>query len=63
MIIGQHIVISLYDNNGKLVVDHDEELNREEILSMDWLVNGIIGEIPDKSKYRKISDLNTGKIV
>ncbi len=53
----------IYDNNGKLVVDHDEELNREEILSMDWLVNGIIGEIPDKSKYRKISDLNTGKIV
>ena len=30
---------------------------------MDWLVNGITGEIPDKSKYGTISDLSTGKIV
>lgn len=53
----------IYDNNKNLVTENDHELNREEILSMDWLVNGIIGEIPDKSKYSRISDLMAGKIV
>ncbi len=54
---------SIYDINGKLMVDSGEELQREQILSMDWLVDGIIGEIPDMEQYRSISDLSTGKIV
>ena len=53
----------IYDNNGNLVVESGEELEREQILSMDWLVEGIVGEIPDKNQYRTITDLSTGKIV
>lgn len=53
----------IYDISGKLMVDSGEELQREQILSMDWLVDGIIGEIPDLDQYRSISDLSTGKIV
>lgn len=53
----------IYDNKGELIVGEGDELLREAILSMDWLVNGITGEIPDKSKYGTISDLSTGKIV
>lgn len=53
----------IYDNNGNLVVESGEELEREQILSMNWLVEGIVGEIPDKNQYRAITDLSTGKIV
>jgi basic membrane protein A len=53
----------IYDNKGNLVVESGEELEREQILSMDWLVEGIVGEIPDKNQYRTITDLSTGKIV
>lgn len=53
----------IYDNNGVLVVENGEELQREHILSMDWLIEGIVGEIPDMEQYRSISDLSTGKIV
>ena len=44
-------------------MESGEELEREQILSMDWLVEGIVGEIPDKNQYRTITDLSTGKIV
>lgn len=53
----------IYDTNGNLISDKDEELQREQILSMDWLVEGAIGEVPDMEQYRSISDLSTGKIV
>jgi len=52
----------IYDINGNLVVDSGDELQREQILSMDWLVEGIIGEIPDMDQYTP-SNLSTGKIV
>ncbi len=53
----------IYDMNGSLIVDEGEELQREQILSMDWLVSGIVGELPDMEEYRSIQDLSTGKIV
>ncbi len=53
----------IYDINKKLIVDEGEELQREQILSMDWLVDGIIGELPNMTDYRSIQDLSTGKIV
>lgn len=53
----------VYDINGNLVVEDGDELQREQILSMDWLVEGIVGEIPDISRNITVSDLSTGKIV
>jgi basic membrane lipoprotein Med (substrate-binding protein (PBP1-ABC) superfamily) len=53
----------IYDIKGNLIVDDGEELQREQILSMDWLAKGIVGELPDMSKYRSIQELSTGKIV
>lgn len=53
----------IYDINRKLVIDGGEELNREQILSMDWLVDGVVGEIPDMDQYTATSNLSTGKIV
>lgn len=53
----------IYDINKKLVVEEGEELQREQILSMDWLVDGVIGELPNMTDYRSLQDLSTGKIV
>jgi basic membrane lipoprotein Med (substrate-binding protein (PBP1-ABC) superfamily) len=53
----------IYDINKRLIVDEGEELQREQILSMDWLVDGIIGDLPDMTEYRSAQDLSTGKIV
>lgn len=53
----------IYDNNQNLIVPEGEELNREEILSMDWLADGIIGELPNMEDYKSAQDLSTGKIV
>ena len=53
----------IYDNSGNLVVESGEELERERILSMNWLVEGIVGQIPQNYKNRPTSDLSTGKIV
>lgn len=53
----------IYDIKGRLVVEDGEELQREQILSMDWLVSGIVGKIPSMQNYRSIQELSTGKIV
>ncbi|MCX7771886.1 MAG: BMP family ABC transporter substrate-binding protein, partial [Clostridia bacterium] len=53
----------IIDRDGNLIVDEGEELQREQILSMDWLVDGIIGDLPNMDDYRSIQDLSTGKIV
>lgn len=53
----------IYDMSKRLIVDEGEELQREQILTMDWLVDGIIGELPDMTEYRSVQDLSTGKIV
>jgi basic membrane lipoprotein Med (substrate-binding protein (PBP1-ABC) superfamily) len=53
----------IYDISGNLIVDSGDELQREQILSMDWFVEGIVGEIPDMDQYTPISNLTTGKIV
>lgn len=53
----------IYDYTGRLVVDEGEELQREQILSMDWLIDGIVGEIPDMEEFRSGQDLSTGKII
>jgi len=53
----------IHDADGNLRVDSGDELMREQILSMDWLVEGVVGEIPDLSKYNAGSSLSAGKIV
>lgn len=53
----------IYDYKGNLIVEDGDELQREEILTMDWLVNGTVGELPSMDIYRSIQDLSTGKIV
>lgn len=53
----------IHDADGTLRVDSGDELMREQILSMDWLVEGVVGEIPDLSKYNAGSSLSAGKIV
>jgi hypothetical protein len=53
----------IYDYKGNIVVDDGDELQREQILTMDWLVDGIVGELPKMDIYRSIQDLTTGKIV
>lgn len=53
----------IYDNNRNLIVGEGEELTREQILSMDWLADGIVGELPNMEDYRSAQDLSTGKII
>lgn len=53
----------IYDINGNLVVGGGEELQREQILSMDWLVDGVVGELPDMENYRSLQNLSAGKTV
>ena len=53
----------IYDIGGRLICDEGEELSREQILSMNWLVEGVVGEIPQIKNYRSQTDLSTGKIV
>ena len=36
----------IYDNQGNLVVEEGQALTDEEMLSMMWLVEGVIGEVP-----------------
>ena len=37
----------IYDNKGELRVAEGESLSIEEILSMNWLVKGVTGSIPE----------------
>ena len=53
----------IYDNKGNLKIEHGEYATREQIISMNWLVNYVDGEIPSMEAYKNINDLNTGKIV
>ena len=53
----------IYDINKNLIVEEGDELYREQILSMDWLVDGINGEIPDMKESSSPNDLSTGKII
>ncbi|HOQ76440.1 MAG TPA: BMP family ABC transporter substrate-binding protein [Thermoclostridium sp.] len=50
------------DSEGKLMVDQDEILEHLQILMMDWLVEGVIGSIPESRGYNPLSDLSTGRI-
>jgi len=52
----------LYDQKGRLRVPAGKSATREEIFSMDWLVDFIYGEIPEFDCYDKLSDLSTGKM-
>jgi len=52
----------IYDNGGKLIVSEGEELTREQILSMNWLADGIEGELPNIVR-RTGQDLSAGKII
>ena len=51
----------IYDNGGKLIVSEGEELQREQILTMDWLADGIEGELPNMAR-RSVQDLSVVKL-
>ena len=53
----------IQDQNGKTVVSDGEVLQREQILNMDWLVEGIVGNLPDMKEFRSFYDLSTGRII
>lgn len=52
----------LYDRKGKLRIPANKSATREEIFSMDWLLDCISGEIPEIDVYGDLSDLSTGKM-
>ncbi len=53
----------IYDTDGRLMVEEGEALEHEQILTMNWLVEGIeCGEYSGQS-FASPTDLSTGKIV
>ncbi len=52
----------VYDTSGKLRVEDGEVATHDQIVSMDWLVEGALGELPETGDLRNISDLVTGKM-
>ncbi len=52
----------IYDETGKLRIEDGEQASHDQIVSMDWLAEGVVGDMPDVGEYRSISDLITGKM-
>lgn len=52
----------VYDAAGKLRVEDGEVASHDQIVAMDWLVEGVLGDLPETGDYRRISDLATGKM-
>ena len=52
----------LSDQQGMLRLAEKKPATREEILSMDWLLDFVHGEIPDMAPYNLLSDLSTGRL-
>lgn len=52
----------IYDRQGNLRVERDQISGHDDILSMDWLVEGVEGELPEVQKYGEDHDLLTGML-
>lgn len=52
----------VYDSAGKLRVEDGETATHDQIVNMDWLVEGVLGELPVIADFRNMSDLYTGKM-
>lgn len=52
----------VYDRSGMLRVEDGEVATHDEIVSMDWMAEGVLGDMPDITDLRNMSDLATGKI-
>ena len=52
----------VYDRSGMLRVEDGEVATHDEIVSMDWMAEGVLGDLPDITDLRNMSDLATGKI-
>jgi basic membrane protein A len=52
----------ILDTKGNVRIDESEVATHEQIMSMDWLVEGVIAEIPDMGIYKSVSELETGKM-
>jgi basic membrane protein A and related proteins len=52
----------VYDREGKLVIEEGNIATREQILSMDWFVEGVEGDLIIDTEKEGFSDLSTGKI-
>lgn len=52
----------IFDMNKQLMVEEGEEVDHEALLTMDWLVDGVICEIPKEQGVSSVNELATGKI-
>ena len=52
----------LYDQKKTLRIPNNKFATREEIFSMDYLLDFIEGVIPDNHNHGQFSDLSTGKM-
>ncbi len=52
---------ALYDRDGKLRLAENRVATREDILSMDWLLDFVQGEVPKNLDNGFATDLSTGK--
>lgn len=52
----------IHDASGKLRVEDGENATHDQIVNMDWLVEGVLGELPVIADFRNMSDLYTGKM-
>ena len=52
----------IYDSAGILQVEDGETATHDQIVNMDWLVEGVLGELPVIGDFRNMSDLFTGKM-
>lgn len=52
----------IYNQNAELMINEGEFASREQILSMDWFVEGVESDLPEASNRDEIANLFTGRI-
>ena len=50
------------DREGRLAVEAGEILEHPQILMMDWLIEGVVGSLPESKGFDPLGDLSTGRI-
>lgn len=53
---------ALYDQKGNLRIADKKAASREEILSMNWLLDFVHGEVPPNDDDNLVQDLSTGRL-
>ena len=47
------------DREGRLAVEAGEILEHPQILMMDWLIEGVVGSLPESKGFDPLGDLST----